>query len=219
MKKTDNPPPATVAVRKRTRQQSQTKASATAMVEGITTDKEPKKSNKPIHTQAGTAVTVDACGNPKEAEGRPDRRRDPELVASLLQYIFAGNPYKHACVLAGVDETTFFRWMREGKTAEEGTLAYSFYQRVKRANADAAHRNMMRIQKSVPGWQSSAWFLERRFPDEYGATSRIKLGSDEENPLVVGTVGLQVDDRVLSDKGAFAALKAVLARKPELLNG
>tara|TARA_R110002153_G_scaffold84197_1_gene210998 strand:+ start:581 stop:1372 length:792 start_codon:yes stop_codon:yes gene_type:complete len=162
-------------------------------------------------TRNGKPTPVSAAGEPKLIEGRPDMRTDKKKVAMILQYVTAGNPYAHVCWLVGIDESTFYRWMKEGKSSPIGTISKNFYDKVKKANGEAAHRNVMRIQKAVGGWQASAWFLERRFPQDYGRTDRVQLGSEPDKPVLI-------EERGVSGKAALVALKAIIARKPELLD-
>ena len=102
--------------------------------------------------------------------GRPDKRRDREVVRSLLAGIENGLTYKLAAIQAGIAERTLYRWMKEGEEAATGSLASDFCHALKRANALSAHRALIKVQSGEKGWQSSAWLLERRFPEHYGRT-------------------------------------------------
>ena len=71
-----------------------------------------------------------------------------------------------ACALCGIDASTYYRWMREGKKDSDGLL-YHFYQAIKKANAER-ERSWVKHISDDPSWQSKAWLLERRFHDEWG---------------------------------------------------
>lgn len=186
--------------------------------------RKPKNSNKSkvgdkelvggVKVNSGSKPELTATGKEKLISGRPDKRTDPELVADMLNFINAGNPYKVVCGMVEIDESTFYRWMKEGADAPDGSLAREFYQRVKKASAQACHRNMMRIQKGVGSWQSSAWFLERRMPEEFALAQKVNIGGQAGNPIQS-----EVTAKVIEDDGAVAALKSLLSRKPDLLSG
>ncbi len=213
--KAEEPAPPVVAVRKRTRPPAQQVPAKPKRAKTHRVDNQRSSYATVPTVQDGG--TLGLAGEAKIKTGRPDKRSDPAVVEMLIQYITAGNPYETCCYLAGVDATTFRAWMRQGKEAPDGTFARSFYMRVKKAVGEACHRNLMRIQKGTSSWTSSAWFLERRFPEEFGRKDNLRLGTDQQSPLMMGVVTASADDKVISQRGAVAALKAVLQRRPDLL--
>jgi len=66
---------------------------------------------------------------------RLDGRKDPDLVKAIVEAIRGGLTYKDACGLARIGQTTFHRWMCEGKRAvskESGTgYKRAFWEQVK----------------------------------------------------------------------------------------
>ena len=103
----------------------------------------------------------------KNLMGRPDKRRDRIVVHCLLSGIEQGLTYKLAASRAGITERTLYRWIKQGEEAQAGSLASDFCHALKKANALSAHRALMKVQEGKRGWRSSAWFLERRFPEHY----------------------------------------------------
>lgn len=67
--------------------------------------------------------------------GRPCKLT-PELQKRLCDAIAAGNYYEAACGYAGIDYTTFRRWMERGEKATRGKFC-DFCQAVRKAEADA----------------------------------------------------------------------------------
>lgn len=117
--------------------------------------------------------------------GRPTKRT-PEREARLLEALRAGNTRRAACHYAGITPETFSQWQRFSE----------FSAAVQKAEADAEVRHVAQIaQAAMSGtWQASAWWLERRRPDDYGRRDRIdlevyvrqraaELGIDEEDAL------------------------------------
>ena len=92
--------------------------------------------------------------------GRPSKRT-PEREARLLSALSAGNTRLHACRYAGISDETFANWQRR---------YLDFLDAVKKAEADAIVRHVANIAKAAQDgqWQASAWWLERRYPAEYG---------------------------------------------------
>lgn len=103
----------------------------------------------------------------KKRGGRPDKRSDRNVVRLLVLGIEQGLTYEMASIKAGIGVRPLYRWKREGERAQEGTLAVRFWQALKKAEALAAHRALLKVQEGKKGWQASAWFLERRFPEYY----------------------------------------------------
>jgi len=134
-----------------------------------------------------------------------------DVQDSILESIELGMTYQQAANIAGIDETTFHRWKRQGEDANSGKF-HQFCLAIKRANEKAklillkrigesgeggqilettrevydAGGNLVRriiVQKELgPVWQASAWILERRFPDEFGRKAKPQL-TDEKDPM------------------------------------
>lgn len=85
-------------------------------------------------------------------------KRTPEVEAELVQAIKDGLPYSTACEVAGIAASTFFQWMNEFP---------EFSELIKKANSSTAQRMVKKITDN-DAWQSAAWWLERRMPDEFG---------------------------------------------------
>jgi hypothetical protein len=151
----------------------------------------------------------------------------PKIQELLLEAISSGLTYDSAAKLAGIDRTTFYRWKRKAKSATSG-LFLQFCHALKRAEVfgeavllkiinDAAEggqpivttcvtydadgkviKSVTHETKTLPDWKASAWWLERRFPAEWGRRYRSLNSVDEKDAL----------DRWIED------LKAAEDRKP-----
>lgn len=105
-----------------------------------------------------------------------------ELIKEAARLIEAGNYQKHVAQALGVDESTWYRWLREGEQSEdENDLKYKFYQSIKKAEAKAVARNVALIQRAAQegNWQAAAWWLERKFPSEWGKKDKLDIGADD----------------------------------------
>lgn len=91
-------------------------------------------------------------------------RYTPETVERICAVLAEGNTRRTAAAIAGIDETTLWRWMN--RHAE-------FAERVKTAEQEAVRRNVAIIQRAAEkSWQAAAWWLERRYPADFGAKTQ-----------------------------------------------
>lgn len=99
----------------------------------------------------------------------------PKLTQELADRAIAliKNGASNADVIAylGVAETTFYAWIREPKNRAQKQLA----QGIKKAEVDRKMFHIRRINDAAKNgdWKASAWYLERRYPNEYARTQRI----------------------------------------------
>jgi hypothetical protein len=90
-----------------------------------------------------------------------------ETHARLKQAIGLGATYELACAYAGINQSTFYRWL---STNEE------FRKSIKASEGAGAVELLGRIKKEAKegSWQAAAWLLERRYPEMYGR-NRLEL--------------------------------------------
>jgi len=174
-----------------------------------------RKREKKIPRSDGVKIKqkVDAMGNIAFGSGAQDQRTNPRIKEKLRAALVAGNTYVAASRLAGISISTFTRWMSQGREAKEGTLAREFFDFVELASTEAEHRNVMCIQKAAGGgsWQAAAWWLERRRPTAYARKDTLNIGNDN------GPFEVSVSEAgALNDEEKKAALRAVLARNPDI---
>jgi hypothetical protein len=102
-------------------------------------------------------------------------------VDKIIEAIKAGATHRLAAQASGIDASTFYEWMRLGKTARRGPLK-ELYDRVTEAEGGAALTWLKTIDEASRGcspecdlehehikrdWKAAAWKLERRFPADY----------------------------------------------------
>lgn len=87
----------------------------------------------------------------------------PETVEKLVTAVKLGATYDLACGYAGIDEATFYRWMKDKR---------EFCDTIKAAEGAGAVIWLGKIEKAASdgNWQAAAWKLERRHPEKYGRT-------------------------------------------------
>jgi hypothetical protein len=102
--------------------------------------------------------------------GRPTKCT-PETVAKIVEAVRVGNYAETAARLAGIDDQTYWNWVKAGEKGEEPYK--SFLGAVKEAEGEAERAALARVNAGGSGpdqvsWQSAAWYLERKFPKKYG---------------------------------------------------
>ena len=172
---------------------------------------------------------------PKKKLKRPDSniqrrrkftRRNRRLLYEALR---TGLPIGKAAELAGLDRSTYYRWMQKGKD-KRYPVHVRFRKHVNRIHAKLELEKLNTIRKvaqggyeltetrirfnksgrvalmktvktTAPCWQAAAWFLERRFPEEYG---RKKLSVDD----------VTAAEKAAQIKAAYDALMASVPPMP-----
>ncbi len=128
----------------------------------------------------------------RKKPGRPTKRT-PDVMRRLCAALRAGNPRRVACASAGISEDSFAKWSKNFP---------DFSDSIKKAEADAITRNVAIIRKAAQKtWQAAAWWLERRYPDDWGRKERHELTGGDG-----GLIGVDL-----------AAVAAKLDRKLERL--
>ena len=82
-----------------------------------------------------------------------------EIVEEICGYIAEGLTQKDAAILADISDDTFHRWLKDESKSE-------FYEGIKKAKVRNKKWHIDKISNDK-SWQSSAWYLERIYKDEY----------------------------------------------------
>ena len=117
---------------------------------------------------------------------------DVVVRKTIIELIAAGNYIKTACLAAGVEESTFTRWMQRaeryynasvsGEADADDEVYYTFYLDVKKARHKniALHvANIQTASKLPSQWTASAWLLERMNPALFGKRVELELGTSK----------------------------------------
>jgi hypothetical protein len=112
--------------------------------------------------------------------GRPCKLADPQRRETLLKALEAGNTRKAACAYAGLSEDAFARYCASNP---------DFTDDVGEAEAKAVIRHVgLILQAANKDWRAAAWWLERKFPDEWGRKNRTILTGADRGPIAVQEV-------------------------------
>lgn len=115
-----------------------------------------------------------------------------DLIDEILTYKENGLSDKDVCDMVGIDQSTFYRWLKEAETGIDGcnpnraasdvALKQELQEGLKRAKASFKAYHIQNITKAAKkNWQASAWMLERMFPKEFSRIDRqIALMADSK---------------------------------------
>ena len=99
-----------------------------------------------------------------------------ETQDKICVAIRLGNDKKVAAALAGVSETTFYRWLELADVDNPKKEYREFRESIERAEAEAEVTRIARITQAADNgtWQAASWWLERKFPERWGRNDKIR---------------------------------------------
>jgi ribosomal protein L22 len=112
-------------------------------------------------------------------------RLNKKTTDKIVDAIKKGAYQDAAARNAGVNPSTFYRWMDKG-SKEDGAEEYKeFYEAIENAKANAEVDAVMIINRAaVDGsWQAAAWWLERTRPKKFGRFDRNEVSGADGGPL------------------------------------
>lgn len=109
-----------------------------------------------------------------------------ELIKEAYKLVSAGNYIKDIYPILGIEESTWYRWLSEGEKAKSG-LKREFWETIKKAEKDAIARNVALIQRAAQegNWQAAAWWLERKYFEDWGRKDKVDLSADKDGFKVI----------------------------------
>lgn len=111
-----------------------------------------------------------------------------ELIEKMAAEIADGLPKCYTCDLFGVIESTFDGWMERGfQDYKDGidSIYSTLWTAIKNAHARHISESKKRIKKGEPGWQGTAWWLERTNPF-FMPKQQIQADDDGKVTVVIG---------------------------------
>lgn len=103
-----------------------------------------------------------------------------ELTVEICKYLQAGNNIEDSCALANISKETYYTWK---KTHSD------FSDAIKKAELRCKARNIAIIQKAAEeSWQASAWWLERKYKDEFALKNITEHQGASGQPLSIKVV-------------------------------
>ena len=128
---------------------------------------------------------------PPTYNGRYSEIADPTVIQTIFEAISAGLKDGAACQAAGIDTTTFQRWVKRAEAEPDSAFA-AFAAELKVLRQQRKVRILKRLEKASEKeqyWTAGAWLLERTEPEEFA------LRKDDSNaPKVIVQIGVQGQD-------------------------
>lgn len=94
-----------------------------------------------------------------------------ELSKEAIRLVKGGASNADVIAYLGIAESTFYEWLKNPRTDAQRELSEG----LKKAETERKLWHLQRIHKAAEDgdWKASAWYLERRYPNEYARTQRI----------------------------------------------
>lgn len=96
----------------------------------------------------------------------------PAILREILAVLAAGCSRNDAADVTGIGRSTL---------SEQIAKNEAFSEQVKKAEAAGKLRHIRKINKSK-AWQASAWFLERKYPEEYARKVPLPVVAEDNGP-------------------------------------
>ena len=94
----------------------------------------------------------------------------------------------------GVNQSTFYRWLKDGENAKSG-VKRALYTELIKAESEYKRSLLTTIKSAAMSrkqyWKAAAWLLERKYPMEYGKMER--KAEETDNAPVQLTLGLVIE--------------------------
>lgn len=106
----------------------------------------------------------------------------PEVIETVYNLIADGNYSSTAARIAGIAESTFYSWLKQGEQ-EPGTIYEEFAHKVEEAEAkreQALVQIVVSASKQPQQWKAAAWLLEKTAPERYGASAKVNIHHEGE---------------------------------------
>lgn len=176
--------------------------------EKVKAGKKPK-SAKPHSARPEKLGGVEVVPAEKLPRGRPTILSQ-EKQKTICDLVALGNNIEDAVILAEVSKQTFYNWVHRGQleldrlernpdteiNPDEAIYA-DFVDSLQRAKRQAKSRNIAAIQKAVNNgsFRAAQWWLERRYPHEFGKIQRVEYTNTSNNIIDV-TEAVQELERI-----------------------
>lgn len=111
-----------------------------------------------------------------------------EIINQMCELVQEGIPTCYVCDYAGIHETTYYEWMKIGEDDalnEKESIYATFWKAIKKSCAQFIIDSTRRIKQGTPGWQGTAWILERT-NQKYMPKQQITPDEDGKVNVIIG---------------------------------
>jgi transposase-like protein len=161
------------------------------------------------------------------------RKLNPATAKVIVTAVRAGAHRETAARLAGIDQSTLWRWLQQGKEdleAKRQTACRRLHEQVEEGEASFTLRALHQIQMSAAAGdpKSAMWLLERRDPARWGRSDRLSLEARAEvehthrhvisEELTGGKAPIELDSRARRAAAELLQQAADKAREPDVVD-
>lgn len=110
-----------------------------------------------------------------------------EVCEAICDGLRKGNYVTTCCRAVGISTATYYLWKRKG---EKGLEPYkTFLDKVSENEAigEMLHLEIIHDNALSGNWLSSAWLLERKYPQRFGKREQMALQTDNDFKLEIST--------------------------------
>lgn len=115
-------------------------------------------------------------------------RLSEQIIKEMGELIADGLPVIYACDYLGITDTSYYNWMEQGKadfSNDIKSLNATLFETIKKSYAQHIIDSKKRIQQGTPGWQGTAWWLERT-NSFFMPKQQIQADDDGKVTVVIG---------------------------------
>lgn len=100
----------------------------------------------------------------------------PEITERICMAIRAGNYAKVAAAMAGIGETTYYKWLEMAELPTAKKEYKEFRESIERAEAEAEVVAIARIRQAADNgdWKAAGWYLERKHGERWGRNDKLR---------------------------------------------
>jgi hypothetical protein len=91
------------------------------------------------------------------------------MVAEICKGLEAGNMRRAVAAYCGINKDTIQDWLNNKP---------EFSAQVRKAEAKAEYRCVIKVMFGQAGWQAAAWWLERKWHEDWGRRERVDMVLD-----------------------------------------
>jgi len=116
--------------------------------------------------------------------GRPPKLTT-EMIEQICDLLIEGSTIARSAMLTGISESTIYRWLAMGKSEGAEPIYIELVTRVGEAIESSEFELLQRMRiagSKSDHWRSTAWMLERRFPEKYGKNVSNQVGNQNPEP-------------------------------------
>jgi transposase-like protein len=122
------------------------------------------------------------ASKPRAKGGRPPKI-SKQVREDVVKAIKAGAYAEVAARSAGISETTYYRWMKQGDEENSGQYR-EFREAVKKAEAEMeVLAGGLVVAAFREDWKAAMTYLERKFPERWSRSERRVLTGEDGGPV------------------------------------